>query len=295
MGFATLKHVAIVAIALSSARQARAQAPVDTSRCDSIVRSTAAVIDSVPTAVYLFVEATHGDLMTADQRELIESRIAHFFVPPLPLGLSVFQGPSLARGVRISSIGDSLGVPRSPSIVGTYRVEVTEHGSATEPEVIRSSLMHGLDSAMVTAIRAAARIGTAFRPVSGDRWRLQIRLLGDSLDGSRRLAEGKFPRMRVRDASPISKDPPTFPEEARADSLDHGEVVLRFVVDHDGLPALETVELARSTETPFARAALRALAGQRFQPATIHGCPVAQVVEFPFIFDDRERRPPPTP
>jgi TonB family protein len=155
--------------------------------------------------------------------------------------------------------------------------------------------MHGLDSAMVVAIRKAALVGNAFSPVSGDRWRLQVRLSGDSIDGSRRLAEGTFPRMRVRDAAPISKNRPAFPDEARADSLDHGEVVLRFVVDRDGLPALETVELARSTEAPFARAALRALASQRFQPATIHGCPVAQVVEFPFIFDDRERRPPPTP
>jgi outer membrane biosynthesis protein TonB len=207
----------------------------------------------------------------------------------------VFEGPALARALRISSGVDTLGVPRGASISGTYRVEVTESGVVSEPEVVRSTLMRGLDSALVRAIRAAAKIGTAFRPVSGDRWRLQIRVSDDSIDGARRLAQGTFPRMRVRDAAPVSKERPAFPDDARADSLDHGEVVLRFVVDRDGAPALETLELVRSTALPFARAALVALAAQKFNPATIRGCPVAQVIEFPFVFDDTERPPPRAP
>ncbi len=287
--------LAIAAVALSGARLAGAQARTDSARCDSIVASTAGVVDSVSAVVFVSVAEIRGDRMTYEQRDLIESRIARAFVPPSPFALSVFEGPALARALRISSGVDTLGVPRGASISGTYRVEVTESGAVSEPEVVRSSLMRGLDSALVRAIRAAAKIGTAFRPVSGDRWRLEIRVSGDSVDGARRLAQGTFPRMRVRDAAPASKERPAFPEEARADSLDHGEVVLRFVVDRDGAPAFETVELVRSTDPPFARAALRALASQKFRPATIRGCPVAQVIEFPFIFDDTERPPPRAP
>lgn len=287
--------LAIAAIALSGARLTGAQAHPDSSRCDSIVASTAGVVDSVSSVVFLSVAEIRGDRMTYDQRDLIESRIARAFVPPSPFALSVFEGPALARALRISSGADTLGVPRGASISGTYRIEVTESGAVSEPEVVRSSLMRGLDSALVRAIRAAAKIGTAFRPVSGDRWRLEIRVGGDSVDGARALAKGRFPRMRVRDASAASKERPAFPEEARADSLDHGEVVLRFVVDRDGAPALETVELVRSVEAPFVRAALRALTNQKFRPATIRGCPVAQLIEFPFIFDDTERPPPRAP
>lgn len=288
-------RLAIAAVALSGARLAGAQAHTVSLRCDSIVASTAGVVDSVSAVVFVSVAEIRGDEMTYDQRELIESRIARAFVPPTPFALSVFEGPALAPALRISSGVDTLGVPRGASISGTYRVEVTERGAVSEPEVVRSSLMRGLDSALVRAIRAAAKVGTGFRPVSGDRWRLEIRVSGDSADGARRLAQGTFPRMRVRDAVPASKERPAFPEEARADSLDHGEVVLRFVVDRDGAPALETVELVRSVEAPFVRAALRALANQKFRPATIRGCPVAQLIEFPFIFDDTERPPPRVP
>jgi hypothetical protein len=287
--------IAGVALAAGAARLAGAQAQIDSTRCDSIVRSPAAVIDSVPAAVFLSVEEIDVAWMTENQRALLTARIARNFVPPSPFRLSVFQGPALARGILISTAGDSLGVPRTASIVGTYRVEVTHDGPAAEPQVVRSSLMRGLDSAMVRAIRTSTQAGRTFRPLPGDRWRLQIRLTGDSIDGCSRLAQGTFPTMRVRDAAPISKDRPAFPEEAHADSLDHGEVVLRFVVDRDGFPALETVELVRSTELVFVRAALRALPSQKFRPATIRGCPVAQVIEFPFIFDDTERPPPRAP
>jgi len=286
------RGLAIAAALFGGARLAGAQAHPDSSRCDSIVASAAGVVDSVSSVVFVSVAEIRGDRMTYDQRDLIESRIARAFVPPSPFALSVFEGPALARALRISSGADTLGVPRGASISGTYRLEVTESGVVSEPEVVRSSLMRGLDSALVRAIRAAAKIGTAFRPVSGDRWRLEIRVGGDSVDGAHALAQGRFPRMRVRDASPASKERPSFPEDARADSLDHGEVVLRFVVDRDGLPALETVELMRSVEVPFVRAALRALTNQKFRPATISGCPVAQLIEFPFIFDDTQRPPP---
>jgi len=246
----------------------------------------------MPSAVFLSVDDIGGrDGLTDEQRDLIEMRIAQFFVPPSPFRLSVFAGPALVRGLRISAPGDSVGLPRAASVVGTYGVDVTEHGATGAPEVVRSSLVRGLDSALVRAIRAAINDGPAFRSSSGDRWRLRVRVTTDSIDGARRLAQGTFPRLRIRDATPRSKTRLAFPDEARADSLDHGEAVLRFVVDRDGRPALETVEVVRSSAMPFLRAALAALADQQFNAATILGCPVAQLVEYSFVFDDVQRPP----
>jgi hypothetical protein len=68
--------------------------------------------------------------------------------------------------------------------------------------------------------------------------------------------------------------------------------VLRFVVDRDGRPAMETVEIVRASGLAFARAAIVALPDQKFTPATIRGCPVAQLVDYPFIFDASQRTPP---
>ena len=285
--------LAVVALSLGRGSRVDAQTSRDSARCDSIVGTKAVVVDSVLSAVFLSVEP-QSDWMTYDQRDLITSRIAGFFVPPSPFPLSVFEGPALVRGLRISTPGDSLseGARRAASVYGVYQIEVTQRGATNGPRVVRSSLLRGLDSAAVKAIAQAARVGTAFSPMVGDRWRLLIRIGGDSVEGARRLLQGTFPRLRIRDAKPVSSPRLVFPEAALADSLDHGEVVLRFVVDHDGLPALETAELVRSTAPPFTQAALTMLADQKFAPATIGGCPVAQLVEFPFIFDAPQRPPP---
>jgi hypothetical protein len=286
----SVRTSAIIAIALLNlgAFALGAQTRPDSARCDSILASAA--VDSVSTAVFLSVEQIDADWMGLDRLEMIESSIASYFHAPRPFHLSVFAGPSIARGLRISVPGDS-GVPREPSVIGTYRVDVTDARTISNPEVVRASLLRGFDDAIIAAARSAAFLGGSLRLGSGDWARLQIRVSMDSLAGAVRLAQGTFPRMRVRDASPLTRTRPEFPSEARADSLDHGEAVLRFVVDRDGRAAFETVEIVRASALPFARAALVALGKQNFNPATIRGCPVAQLVEFPFFFDTDERPP----
>jgi TonB family protein len=91
--------------------------------------------------------------------------------------------------------------------------------------------------------------------------------------------------MPVIDAMPRRDNPPAaFPEDEKADSVTSGEVVLRFVVDRTGTPDLATIELVRATSLSFARAAVMALPSQRFEPATIRGCAVAQAVDYSFGF-----------
>ncbi len=288
--FRSLRIPGAIALLSGAGPRLSAQARPDSTKCDSIVASAA--VDSVATGVFITVEQLDGNWMSNRRQDLIVSRIASSFVAPHPFGLSVFQGPSLVRGFRIVAPGDSVGVRRATSIVGAYRLDVTDHGAMDGPVVVRASLLPGLDSAMARAIRSAAKTGNSLRPESGDRWRLEVRVSTDSLDEARRVAEGMFPVFSISDASVITRRRPAFPADALADSLDHGEAVLRFVVDRDGKPALETIELVRASALPFARAAIVALGDQRFNPATVRGCPVAQLVEIPFIFDAEDHPPP---
>lgn len=231
-----------------------------------------------------------GPALADDEGERIVTRLVQSFVAPRPLRLSVFDGPASMRGLRRSG-SDTVSEARAPNVTGVYALSEGADGSV-RPEVLRSSLLIGVDSSMLRAISAADDVWRGLRKEMGGLPRLRIRLSNDSIVGAHALAYARFPRMRVHDAAPLPSPAPTFPADARADSLDHGEAVLRFIVDRDGQPALETVELVRASALPFARAALVALNSQRFSPATIGGCPVAQVVEFPFIFDTAPITPP---
>lgn len=279
-------HLSAAIALLTAAAAIRAQQPADSVRCDSIVRIS--VVDTVETSLYITLRRL--DDGPEPILDAVAATIVGAFRAPKPFRLSVFAGPPRMRGLRPSG-ADTAREIREASIAGVYALWVTTEGP-TEPVVLRSSLMRGLDSSMVRAIVAPSRQWRQVQRTAGLAARYQVRVSTDSTPDSYLLAFGRFPRMRVNDATPARADPLSFPEEARADSLDHGETVLRFVVDRDGRPALETAEIVRSTAPSFTRAALVALNTQTFKPATISGCPVAQLVEFPFIFDARKRPPP---
>ena len=151
---------------------------------------------------------------------------------------------------------------------------------------IRASLLTGFDSAAVSAIRSVGQIEDIWVPDdAADSAVMELRFSTDSMPGSRRLVSAHFPRMPVVDAVPLRDNPiPGFPEDARLDSIPSGDIVLRFVVDRSGTPALETVEVVRGHWLSFLRESIAALPRQRFKPATIDGCAVAQVVELAFNF-----------
>lgn len=114
---------------------------------------------------------------------------------------------------------------------------------------------------------------------------VEIRFSTDSGANAVPMIDADFPRMPVVDAGPRRDNPPArFPESEKADGGGREDVVLEFVVDRAGLPALETVQMVRGRSPAFIRAALSALPQQRFTPATIRGCAVAQVVTYPFAF-----------
>jgi len=171
-------------------------------------------------------------------------------------------------------------------ITGVYRFTATKAVTPVKPIVMRASLIPGFDSAAIAAIIDMARVHEILMPPAGeDSMRIDVRLSTDSTVDGRRMIAATFPRMPVVDAVPKRDNPPpAFPDDEKADSVTTGEVVLRFVVDRTGEPDLATIELVRATSLSFARSAVVALPLQRFEPATIRGCAVAQAIDYSFSF-----------
>ncbi len=76
--------------------------------------------------------------------------------------------------------------------------------------------------------------------------------------------------------------PPQYPYIARRDNI-QGRVILKFVVDTDGLAKEAEVE-ASEPKGVFDEAALKALERYRFKPAVKNGKPVMCIVRLPISF-----------
>jgi hypothetical protein len=210
--------------------------------------------------------------------------IGSAFVAPRPFRISVFSGGSQMRALRRLA-PDTVGELRAPTMVGVYRFTTTRERLKRPVETLRTSLVPGLDSVMADAIGFALTFEDARAIPDGDSMRVDVRVSTDSTAGALRFVTADFPRMPVVDAVPQSDNPPAeFPESAKDDSISTGEVVLRFVVLPSGDIAAGTIEVARATGLDFLRSALRSLPTQHFRPATIHGCPVSQLVDYALSF-----------
>lgn len=288
-----LRAAAAAMCMLSGAVSARAQtAPPDTTKCDSIV--FAASVDSIKAGLFIVADRADNPI-SGEQADAIASAIGSMFVAPTPFRLSVFAGPAQMRTFR--RVNTEATERRSPTVTGVYRFWSTRDAKAPLRIVTaRASLVPGFDSAVTRAIVSAAEIRTFFTPPPGDDSMLvEVRFSSDSVRNSKRIVNASFPVMLVKDAVPRADNiPPAFPESEKTDSSRRGEVVLRLVVDRNGDPVGETVEVVRATSIPFLRSALTVLPEQRFTPAQIRGCSVAQVMVYPFAFvmPDSVKAPP---
>ena len=250
-------------------------------RCDSIV--AAARVDAVDVGLFTSIVRIDGGAIDVRDAQQIAATLGSAFVPPRPFRLNVFSGPVRTRILRPRA-SDSVPELQSPTVTGVYRLSVAKRG-VRGMQVVRASLMVGFDSAAMQAIEATAAVRSLVPPAGEDSMRVEVRFSTDSTEGAKRITSASFPRMPVVNAIPHRDNPhPAFPDEEKGDSTLTGEVVLRFVVDRDGKPVVETVELVRGTALTFVRAALAVLPRQVFSPATIRGCPISQRVEFPFTF-----------
>jgi hypothetical protein len=189
--------------------------------------------------------------------------------------------------------GDTTVDLRAPTVTGVYRISSTRGDTGVRVRVIRASLIIGFDSAVIAAVHEASTVQSVFAPPTGDdSMKVDIRLSTDSISGSHRVTSAYFPRLPVVDALPVSTNPAAKFPTGQVDSLARAEVVFRLVVDRDGLADLGAVEVVRAGDFPFVRAALEALPLQRFRPATVKGCPIAQVIDYPFTFAPASSEPP---
>ena len=268
--------------------RARAQARPDTSSCDSIV--AAARVDSVPARLFVAAMRMDGPELSAAQRERLLSTIIASFSPPVPFRLTVFGGGVQMRTLRPHDVDRA--DPHAPVVTGRYRVYTSKGGDSLRLALVRASLMPGFDEAALEAIRSVRGTSAFAPPRDADSMIVDIRFSSDASPGARQFIEANFPRMPVVDAVPALDNPmPEFPDDERADGAIAGEVVFTLVIDRLGSPAMETVEVLRASSMSFVRAALRALPQQRFTPATIRGCPVAQQIEYPMTFVLRAAAP----
>ena len=76
---------------------------------------------------------------------------------------------------------------------------------------------------------------------------------------------------------------PRYPPELKATGVE-GEVVVQFVVDTLGAPALTTFRVLKSSHGEFTEAVKAALPGMTFVPAELRGRKVRQLVQQPFVF-----------
>lgn len=282
--------VAVAALKLSLAVAAPALAQqLDSTKCDSIL--AAAKAGQVETGLFLSADRADGGVLSDRHSTSIVLNVGAAFTAPKPFRLNVFNGPPLLRTLRSVSADTATGL-RSPSVVGVYRVSSRVGDSAVKVQILRESLVPGFDSAAVEAIRTTRMIeGVLLPPVGEDSMRFDIRFTTDSLPDSRRLVTAMFPQMRITDAVPLRGNPPAvYPASALPDSL-AGEVVLRFVVARNGTPVMSTLEVIRATAYDFLRPSVEAVARQRFKPAMVRGCPIAQVVDYPFSFNPPQSAP----
>jgi hypothetical protein len=273
--------------AVCRAQTARVTTPPDSSQCDSVV--AAARVDSVEVGFFVSAGRIDGE-MRREQTSMLQAVIGTAFIPPRPFRLTVFSGDARPRFFRVD--GDSA-VLRSPKVRGVYRVYLTKPGKMVRIVIVRASLMPGFDSAAASAIRAAGVTDDVLSvPESDDSMVVEVSFSTDSTLEARRLATAWFPRMPLVDARPMPSNPPfRLPDEAKQEGIENGDIVLRFVVGRNGEPTPGTVELVRGRSLALLRAAVAALPTQRFSPATIHGCAVAQTIDYAFNFLSLE--PPP--
>ncbi|MGH7616004.1 MAG: energy transducer TonB [Gemmatimonadaceae bacterium] len=285
MKISTSRCLLAVAALTSTWVSAGAQSSTASSatRCDTAVAASRA--DSVPVSIYLRTVRLDGNL-SVDQSLSISRTIAAAFVAPRPFRVSTFSGASQMRVLRRVA-PDTAGELRPPTLTGVYRYAATKNRMNGTVETVRTSMVPGFDSAAADAITSAMSIKDVRDEPDGDVdvIRLEVRFSTDSSGAAQRIAIANFPRMPVVDAIPNRDNPPpVFPAAAKDSGYTTAEVVLRFVVDPTGEVVPRTVEVARATTVEFLKSALDALPRQHFSPATIRGCPVAQVVDYAFSF-----------
>jgi Gram-negative bacterial TonB protein C-terminal len=287
------KCLSVFALLVAGAVGGAAQQPavVHPAPCDSIIN--AARIDTVAATFGIAIgraDGAEGEIVPGFNVGALTA-IASMLSPPRPFRLTVFaRGRATVPGLRVAGVARS--TPRSPTVTGYYSFFAHKDGHASAPRALRESLVPGLDSAVMDAVTGAAGAHLIPRFDAGeDSVLLELRISTDSAPSQLPFIVTSLPRMPVVDAAPQGDNPVApYPEVERGSGRE-GRVLLRFVVGDAGKPVPGTLEMLRATSAAFALAAIRVVPELRFSAATVNGCPVAQVVDYPFSFFPPAMRP----
>ena len=97
--------------------------------------------------------------------------------------------------------------------------------------------------------------------------------------------EGGYVEFQLsRPATPAPGSPaPRYPAALKAERIE-GEVLMQFVVDQDGTVMAGSQKVIRATNPAFVEAVVASLPNLRFNPATVNGRAVRQLVQMPYEF-----------
>jgi TonB family protein len=224
--------------------------------------------------------------------DLVLDEIGRRVQLPVPLHMPVFGDILGADGAHAAA-----GRIR-PTLGNEVRLSLDPDAHVREAVLVQRS-MSDADAALLAAIRDADSVRALPLPIDGDRPISDRVVLFLSLsmrtpDKSDTLADQRAARDVAVLTLPVYGDArgvmptagtrgPHYPIAERNAGLE-GEVQLEYVVDDGGSVAPGTLRILAYTRPAFASAVYDFLSSAHFQPATIRGCPVRQLVSQPFRF-----------
>jgi len=280
--------VALVVCMGTPARAQETRQAADTvrARCDSVLR--ASVADSQRVLVRSFLARRDGQPLEKNDGGMILQEFGAHLRLPRPMRLPVFSpGPAQMRSLRLLRTGDT--TLRLPLIDATIQFLMLRNGTASHIEVTHPSLIPGFDSAAIASLRQMSE-EKLFPLVSDEALsetiplNLRLTSAADGVGIELPLFASFFPKLRVTDA--ILREPaptPVYPKDERSVGAE-GDVLFQVVVNSDGEPELETLELMHASTRGFAVAAFEAVRQMRWTPAHVDSCSVPQVVSVPIRF-----------
>jgi hypothetical protein len=282
--------VALVASTIASSAAPAQDAPhvfgnTDSTRahCDSLLASR--VVDSSRVVVRAVLSSVEGAPLHRPFPGLVLQEIFSQMQLPRPLRIPVFEpGPTRLQTLRVLRVDAA--VPRRPVVNAVYRFTLHRDGTASRVQVFVPSLVPGLDSvitATITRIGTARLFPYALDEDAVDSASVQLRLTSER-DGQGTAIDvfaSMFPSLPVTDAELRDSLPsPEYPEAERLAKVT-GQVLLKLVVDVNGEPVVETVEVLQATTRGFALSALTLVPRIRWSPAHVDRCAVPQLVYVP--------------
>lgn len=230
------------------------------------------------------------EALSGSDRRTAETLLAHlrpkltieppsaFPSTPLPIS-SPFVVPRKGRAVSV------------PNIATELDAWLHRDGRVTAATLTRPSALPRVDTVLLRSVESLVKddtLATFAARLSKDSIGIQLAtsLVFDAHRQSVRLP------LHTQQLPPFEETPvtvvpgtvgPEYPEELRRNRVT-GRVLFAFWVDSRGRPEVSTFRVIRSSHPKFSDAVVRAVQTMRFNPATIGGCGVRQLVEQPFDF-----------